>query len=201
MLDVNKLAKVEGLTNKRKVVRRTYKTKLGTKTKEYVYAQSELLFRKTKTGYKVQPEAWKKFEAAIRREYGNNSTAESIISNARRIKDDILYGSKSGLVKYGGQKQYSSATQPGWNRIDVHSFISRLASETAEKFLINMGLTPNDVIQYVYDQTGYTIDQMELINPGNWINDEWDGNSVEGKHIHLKIEFNYNGVDHIQITL
>lgn len=201
MLDVNRLAKIEKTTNRRKVVTRKYTTKKGTKTKQYVYAESELLFKKTKRGYKLQDDAWKKFEQAIRNEYGNGSEAESLIANARRIRNDILNNKDTGVGLYGGKKQYASAGQKGWNRIDVHSMVSRLAAETAEKYLLNMGLTPNDVIQYVYDQTGKLIEQGNLLNPGNWHNDTWQGEATDGTSITLVIEFNYEGVDHIQISL
>lgn len=209
IIDVNKLSKIDTATSKRKVVTRKWNTKNGVKSKSYVYAESPLLFTKTKTGYKLNPSEWNKFEAAIRKEYGRGATANSIINNARRIRNDILNTknsnasvlSSSKTAKYGGKKQYASALQKGWNRIDIKSMISRLAASAAEKYILNMGLTPADIIAYVKQVTGKDIDETELLNPGNWNTDTWIGKATDGAQIKLIIRFSYSGVSNIKVNI
>jgi len=207
MLDVNKLANIEAITTKREIKTRTYTRKKTGETVTYtnVYAKSALLFKKTKTGYKLQDTAWQQFENSIIKEFGKEE-GFSIVNEARRIKDDIL-NKKDGISIFGSSsKHYHSKgrgipkEQRGWNRIDVHSFISRIAIERAEKFLINMGITPAELINYIYQETGLTVSYEELVNEGNWNNITWNGPTEEGPRLTVTIEFNYNGVTHAEIT-
>ena len=171
-----------------KTVTRKYTTKKGVKTKQYTYAQSELLFRKTKKGYKIIDKNWKDFEDRIRKEFPEEQ-ADALIANARRIKGDIE----------SGKAVYTSERQKGKNRIDVRSFVARLSTGVVNKFFANMGITPEEIVQYVKDTTDKEIIISELVNPGNWHNDEVQVPTTDGDTIRLKIEFNYDGVTGIKI--
>lgn len=200
MVDIKKLQRIEEKSKTRKTVTRKYTTKKGVKTKQYTYAQSELLFRKTKKGYKVIDKNWKDFEDRIRKEFPEEQ-ADALIANARRIRGDIE----------SGKAVYTSERQKGKNRIDVRSFVARLSTGVVNKFFANMGITPEEIVQYVKDKTavrdkdgniikeGKEIIMAELMNPGNWKNDEVEVPLTEGGRIKLRIEFNYDGVSGIQI--
>jgi hypothetical protein len=176
---------------KQKKVRRKYTSKKSGKQKiyEHIYSSSRLLFRKTKYGYTVIEKAWNEFEESIKRIASSPAEAQSLINEARTIKQDIL----------AGQRIYESERQKGRNRIDVKSMSARLAANIVNKFLYNMGLTPAGVIEYVKTQTGLEITETDLVNPGKWNNDVWSGNATNGTPIVLKIEFSYDGYDHIKI--
>lgn len=187
MLDLNKLKNVA----KALAVRKHNKTVISKKGTVYVYGTTLQLFRKAKkAGYNVIDKAWDKFEEQIRKEF-KEGEADSIIANARRIRNDIEHG----------KAQYSSELQKGKNRIDVSSLVSRLATDSASKYLLNMGMTPSEVIEYVKAKTGKTIKQAELLNPGNWHDDTWNGPVVEGGRLTLKIKFSYNGTAGIEIIV
>lgn len=201
MVNISRLAKIDNKTSSIKVVKRKYTTKKhGTVTKEYTYSQSTLLFKKTKTGYKLQKEEWERFEKAIRNEYGDSAEGTSLINEARKIRKDILNSKDTGVGKYGGKKQYyggnlnKSGYSESWNRIDVKSMISRLAQDSTSKFLANMGLTPDDVIQYVSEKTGKVIKTADLLDPG-----KWEGDIYHADGFDVVIEFNYDGINHIKI--
>ena len=192
MINKNTLDKLTKTGNKQKKVVRRYTSKKTGKAvnKEYMYSSSKLLFRKTKNGYKVIENAWKEFEESIKTNASSTAEAQSLINEARTIKQDIL----------NGQKHYVSVTQKGRNRIDVKSMAARLASDTVIKYLYNMGLTPEEVIEYVYDETSLRINETDLVDPGKWHNDNWSGYATDGTPINLTIKFDYTGADHIKIN-
>ena len=185
---LDKLAKT-GIKQVKKTRKWTRKKSGQQVTREYLYSSSKLLFRKTKYGYKLIDSAWKEFEESIRKLASSEAESQSLINEARTIRDDILHN----------ERIYSSKRQKGRNRIDVKSMASRLAANIAVKYLYNMGLSPADVIEYVKQKTGLTILEIDLINPGKWNDDVWSGNATDGTALNLKIEFNYNGVEGITI--
>lgn len=205
MLGKEVFENIINLSSTKKIVKRSYtQKKTGVKvTKEYSYSQSDLLFRKTKKGYKLIEKAWNKFEESISQSATSESERITLLNEARRIKKDILRGQDSSDVsRYGGKKQYATYDEKGgksWNRIDVKSFASRLSMEKAEKYLLNMGIYPEDVVEYVYEQKKKYISVDELLNPGNWINDEWNGTTIDGDKLTLTIAFNYSGLSHIEV--
>lgn len=193
MLNITKLKEIDKMTAKRKVTKRTWTTKSGVKkTKEYVYGESLLLFKKTKSGYKLIEENWQEFEKSINEKFGATE-ATSIINNARRHRNDILnqkklneLNLKNQKVNYyaGGKKWQSPMEQPdierggkilkskkqrGWNRIDVSSFVSRLSDDVVDRFFINLGITADEVIDEMLNTYGVVIDKADLYNYDNWI--------------------------------
>lgn len=197
MIKLEELQKLSTVSQKHKTVKRSWKTKTGVKSKEYVYAESPLLFKKTKTGYKLDEKAWNEFEENIKKTLPNKAAA--IINEARRIKNDILHGNV--VAKYGGNKQYSSKLQKGWNRIDVKSMVSRLATSSVEKYLNNMGLTSAAIVDYVKEETDKIINEADLLNPGNWKNDTCYVTATDGTRLELTIKFSYSGLETIKIKI
>lgn len=169
-----------------------------TTSKTYVYNKFDLLFRKTKYGYKVIDSAWKKFEQTIKDTIKDPGEATKIINEARTIRQNILHGADLG--KFGtSSKHYQSAGQKGWNRIDVKSMISRIASQRVEKYLYNMGLTIEGIANYFNQETGETLNTAEFLNEGCWENDTAQVHSVEGNFYEIRIAFSYQGYSAVNI--
>lgn len=196
MISRSTLENIGKLNSKRRHVK--VRSKKG-KEYEYDYANSKLLFRKTKLGYKLIDTAWKDFENSIKKAAKNDVEARSLINEARAVRDSILQNESFG--SYGKGVHYSGRTQKGWHRIDVTSMISRISAFAAEKYLTNMGLTTSEIKEYVYLKTGKVINEVDLINDGKWIEgtDSVQVTATDGSTLTLTIHFSYNGVEAIQI--
>lgn len=215
MVSIKTLEKLGALTSKVRIVKRRYTNKKTGKAvqKEYSYSKAKLLFRKTSKGYKVINEAWNEFEDNIRKTAKDEVESRSLINRAREIRQSIV--DNNGFSKYDidsnkNKAHYNRETrskkgnktvvvQKGWHRIDASSMISRMATSEVEKYLINMGLTAEEVVNHVQSK-GYVIAAADLLNPAKWMDDTAYVWTVDRMHlIEIVMEFRYDGVDQVKV--
>lgn len=224
MVNYQTLNKLQAESQTIKTVTRKWTSKKTGETtiKTYTYAaESPVLFTKTKKGYKLKEKAWNDFEANIRKASATQYEADSLIKEARRIRNDILSAKVEELPpnttedftqsdikrmsqkqhEFGGYRQYKSHTkyQTGWNRIDTKSMISRLASDGWAKYIINLGLSPEKIAEE------YNITLDELLNDANWQSIEhtseadFQGIDIFGNILKLHFAWAYNEEEAITV--
>lgn len=172
----------------KRVVRRYYSKKLGRyveKTyeyKNYKDVKTTKLFNVKNGHYVLREKEWDDFINKIKNDT-NITGAEKItvISDLKRIKNDILRGKNNYKTSKGRLK-----------RIDEASMLARIAENKIERMALNMGFSTQELADMLTDDN-ITVTEEDILNSKNWENDTFS----LGKNSWI-FTFKYNGLPFIK---
>ena len=172
----------------KRVVRRYYSKKLGRyveKTyeyKNYKDVKTTKLFNVKNGHYVLREKEWNDFINKIKNDT-NITGAEKItvISDLKRIKNDILIGKNNYKTSKGRLR-----------RIDEASMLARIAENKIERMALNMGFSTQELADMLTDDN-ITVTEEDILNSKNWENDTFS----LGKNSWI-FTFKYNGLPFIK---